>query len=209
MINQIENSHFTNKPELKAKLQYLKDCWLFLPEQIKNLPKELINNWAQQISSQIDQLSHGHMFACPVEEVQADLIQGMAMALTSPDQKQVLSFIKKMAWPNSHGTACWEVGSLFTVPSIQNLGVGRYMVNAFCKHSALMSVSEPVISVVTTDNTPSLAVFRACQWAEIQPATEECVNFSAYDVNGANIFDNWGLPSSVFVLPKLSVKKTT
>jgi GNAT superfamily N-acetyltransferase len=206
MVNRIENSQFINKPELKAKLQYLEDCWLFLPEQIMDLPKKQISNWAQQISSQIDRLGHGHMFACPAEEVQADLIQGMAMALTDPDKKQVLSFIKKMAWPNCNGIACWEIGSLFTDPLVQNLGVGRFMINSFCKHSRLMFALEPVISVVTADNTPSLAVFRACKWTEIQPTTEECSNFFAYDINNANIFKDWGLPSSIFVLPKLLVK---
>ena len=180
MINQIENSHFTNKPELKAKLQYLKDCWLFLPEQIKNLPKELINNWAQQISSQIDQLSHGHMFACPVEEVQADLIQGMAMALTSPDQKQVLSFIKKMAWPNSHGTACWEVGSLFTVPSVQNLGVGLCfgLVSGqkFSQQPKSVPIFLPTMLMVLIFSTIGACppVFLFCQNYQLKKQHERC-----------------------------------
>ena len=207
MLNKIEGSSLSKLAELSEIQKYLNQCWLFLPEEVSVLPKETIDNWAEQISCQINQLSHGHMFAYSVEQAQADLSQGMSMALTSPDQKQVLSYIKKVAWPNSHGTACWEVGSLFTDLLVQNHGVGKHMVKQFYEVGGLKTLPEPIIAVVTIDNLASLNVFRACQWTEIQPTPEASAGFSVFNINGANIFEDWGLPSSIFTLPKLSVKQ--
>lgn len=185
---------------------FLNECWIFPPSEITKLDPKFLNLWSKQIAAKIEDLSHGHMLPYSVEQAQSDLLSGLAMVLTTPNQQEILSYIKKSAWPNHIGTACWEVGSIFTDPLVQNMGVGKHMLKTFSELQNFAASREPVIAVVTDTNLPSLHIFRSQKWLELHPEAQETGKFLHYDINGANIYEDWGYSSSIFFHPQLLIK---
>ena len=200
MGKQIE-IYKANDPETESKIKTINQSWLFIPEELKEINSSLGEVWSIQIAKQISLLSEGHMLDYSAESALTDILTGQSMILTDFNQEQVISFVKASSWLNCQGIAGWEIGSLFVRPQIQGVGLGKYMVRTLVQQPFLTQVVEPIFAVVTSDNIASIKLFKGLGWQEDIPQADATTNYNHYIVNGVNIFEDWGLPSSVFYKP--------
>jgi len=200
MGKQIE-IYKTNNFETDWKIKNINQSWLFIPEELKEINSSLGDEWSNQVANQIALLSEGHMLDYSAKSALADILAGQSMILTDYKQEKVVSYVKASIWSNFKGIAGWEIGSLFVQPQIQGIGLGKFMVKTLVKQPFLIKVKEPIFAVVTEDNIASIKLFQGLDWQEDIPEAEATANYNYYSVNGVNIFEDWGIPSSVFYKP--------
>lgn len=192
--------NFTDGKEI---IHYINQCWLILPKDIAKIPDDKLDNFAEQVSGKIKKLGDGHMIELTPQEIVEYIKDGLSIMLTNPNIDEILGFVKIYPWLDNDKPAALELGSLFVDPSIQGHHVGQLLVEELTDNISSVFPNIPLISVVTSDNTASLKLFRRMtSWEEKYPS-----DYNYFLINGVNILEGWGKPSSIFFHQNNYVKK--
>lgn len=182
---------FKNGKEL---IDYIRQCWIIPPHEIINLPENTLKDYAQQVSILIEKLGGDHMIAQPSEQIEYSMKSGETMVFTDPDLQKVMAFIKIFPWKNNQNEiVALELGSLFVDPLLQKHGIGGFLTEVFSEQIQAKNSDTQIISVVTSNNLPSLKLFRKLGWQE-----DIVQDSSFYYIKGVNVLEGWGKPSSIF-----------
>lgn len=178
----------------KEIIHYINQCWLILPKDLSKMPDDKLDNFAEQASGKIKKLGDSHMIEPTPQEIIKYMKGGLSIALTDPHQDKMLGFAKIYPWLNNGKPAVLELGSLFVDPLIQGHHVGQLLVEELNNNISDVFPDIPLISVVASDNTASLKLFRRMpEWKE------ECLtDFNHFIINDVNILEGWGKPSVIF-----------
>ncbi len=163
--------------------------------------KEEIDKYAEQASQLIASLSQGHMFTPTPEELIGYFKEGNCLTLVD-EQGNLQAFVKMMSWKLGEKVKVWELGSLVVNQNLQGNGLGHYLVFKMLEQHFEKEENKDisVIAVVTADNEKSLRVFRSLPFFQQWPIDYESSNdFIDTKINGINIFEEWGIPSEVFI----------
>lgn len=173
-------------------------------------------SYATQIATLLPELGGKHMFHPPAEKVHAFMLHGHTQLITDVAEQEVLAFAKADPWvipaQNVHpdelnkvtvfdalyaGLAqpvAIEIGSLFVLPKHQGKNWGKAMVVQMAIAAEQVYSGVPQISVVTTDNVQSLAVYDKIGWKKIG-RNESTQMF------GLDVLDGWEPPSVIYLNP--------
>lgn len=178
-------------------LDFIKQCWLIPPEVVEDLPESMVQHYAKQIADSIHTLGDAHMIQFQPEEVTEFMRRGLSFVLTEPKMQEVLGFAKFYPWQSSNeNIVAFEIGSLFVKPAIQGHHIGQLLVEQLSRFIMIGNSHVPIVSVVTFDNDPSIKLYRRMGWSEV-----ESTDHNNYVINGVNILEGWGHPSSIFYHP--------
>lgn len=173
-------------------------------------------SYAKQVAALLPQLGGNHMFHPPAEQLHAFMLHGHTQLITDPTEQKVFAFAKADPWtvpaqgvnPNElneismfdalyRGLAqpvTIEIGSLFVLPEHQGKNWGKAMVIQMAIAAGQIYSGVPQISVVTTDNVQSLAVYNKIGWKIIN--RDESIQMFGLDV-----LEGWEPPSVIFLNP--------
>lgn len=184
-------------------MDYIQTCWLFLPDVLELMPDEFLLNYSQQVVDCIQKYSENHMLSFTTEEAYEHMFNRKALVLVDPEKREVLGFAKLYAWNDKQGhTVGWEFGSLFINPALRNHHLAQLLteqlVNYRQKEMKKDEKQIPIFAVVTVDNLTSLKLFKRMNWKELHPSAEETFNFNFFNINGVNIYEDWGKDSIIF-----------
>lgn len=175
-------------------IDFFSQCWLIPPSSGEKLDEDTILSFAEQISKMIEALGDNHMIPQTVEELITAIRENRTMIFTDPDLKRVLAFVKIYPWKNKDNeTIALELGSLIVARAFQRHHLGIFLVKQFSQQIKDKYPKTPIVSVVTSDNLPSLNLFRNLGWRE-----ETALDPNNYYIQGVNILEGWRIPSSIF-----------
>jgi len=184
--------------------EFISQCCLILPGDFPNLLKnyqEIFERFAKQLSAVIS--ADPHMLPISDEEIKTAFSEGRAVLLTGPKFSKPVGFAKLAPWKDENGVvACREVGSVWVTDYLRGHGLGRFIINTLTNDlisNGRISDAVPLIAVVTHDNKPSNNLFsKIPDWQRVDLTTEQTSDFNHFVINGVNIFEGWGKPSSVY-----------
>ncbi len=186
-------------------MERFKRTEIFLNEKKLNIKnqffEEEIDKYAKQASQLILSLSQDHMFTPTPEELIGYFKEGNCLTLVD-EQGNLQAFVKMMPWKLEEKVKVWELGSLVVDSELQGNGLGFYLVFQMLKEHFGKEENKkiPVIAVVTFDNEKSLRVFNNLPFFQQWPVDyDSSDNFTDNKINGVNIFEDWGIPSEVFI----------
>lgn len=186
------------------------------PDQVAKLDDTSKLNMANQVAVLLTELGGKHMFHPDPHKIMTFMNARHTMLIADAGLTSAHGFIKIDPWiiPQPGITeddiremglfyaiehhicrvAAGEVGSLVVAQTQQNKGYGKQLVNMMSEKGFELYPHQPLIAVVTNDNTPSLSVFNKLDWRMVSPQYSE-------NRIGIDVLEGWEPPSTIFFHP--------